>query len=122
MIRLVRGRPTPWPPEGTGEPETNVSVPQKGRQIDAKEGKSAADYDPDVDYESEGSNPDIEAVNEKEENSDAEHAKLELRQARTLCQSTMNCKVAKRNQAVTLATRTRNYCLMAPGYVPAAQI
>ena len=38
MARSVRGCPTPCPPEGTGEPETNVSVPQQEEQLDAAEG------------------------------------------------------------------------------------
>ena len=33
-------------------------------QRDATEGKAIADYDPDIDYKPEGSEPDIKAVNE----------------------------------------------------------
>ena len=69
----------PWPQQGGAEePETNVSVPQQEGQADATRGKAIADYKSDVDYEPEGSDPDIKAVNEEEENSYAEYAKMEL--------------------------------------------
>ena len=64
--------------KGTGEPETNVCIPQQGGQTDAMRGKNIADYDPDVNYKTEGSDPDIKAVNEEEENFDAEYVKMQL--------------------------------------------
>ena len=55
MARLVRGCPMPWPQqEEAREPETNVSVPQQGRQADATRGKDVADNNPYVDYKPEG--------------------------------------------------------------------
>ena len=54
MDRPVRGCPTSWQPEGAGEPETNVHVPQQGGQRDAREGKAIADFDSDVGYKLEG--------------------------------------------------------------------
>ena len=85
MARLVRKCPTPWSQQGGAEElKTNVSVPPQGRQADATSGKAIADYNPDIDYEPEGSIPDIEAINEEEENYIAEYAKIELPQARTL--------------------------------------
>ena len=57
----------PWSQQGdTKEPEANVSVPQQEGQIDATRGRAVADYNPDLDYKPEGSDPDIKAVNEKE--------------------------------------------------------
>ena len=41
-------------PEGTEEPQTNISIPQQERQLDAAEGKVVADYELDINYESEG--------------------------------------------------------------------
>ena len=70
MARLVSGHPTHLPPESTGEPETNPSVPQLGVQRDTREGKAIAEYNMDVDYKSQGSDLDIKAVDEEEENSD----------------------------------------------------
>ena len=64
--------------EGTGVPETNVSNRQQGGPSDAARGRDVADYNTDVDYEPEGSGPDIKAVFENEEDSDAEYAKMEL--------------------------------------------
>ena len=79
MASLEKGYPTPHSQqEATVELETNVSVPQQGGQADVTRGGEVVDYDPDVDYEPEGSDPDIKEVNEKEENSDAEYAKMEL--------------------------------------------
>ena len=76
--RPVRGCPTSWPPKGTGEPEAIPGDPQQEEQTDTISGKAVADYDQYVDYEAEGSSPDIKAVNEEEENSDAEYVKMEL--------------------------------------------
>ena len=79
MTRPVKGCPTQWSKqEGAEEPETNVSVPQKGGQADATKNKAIADDNPNVDYKSEGSDPDIEAVDEEEKNSDSEYVKMEL--------------------------------------------
>ena len=63
---------------------------------DTISGKAIADYDLDVDYKPKGSDTDIKAVDEKEENSDVEYAKMELPQAMTLHQRTMNCIVTER--------------------------
>ena len=69
----------PWSEqEGAGEPETTVSVPQQGGEAEATRGKAIADYDLDIEYKPEGSDPDIKAADEEEENSDAEYAKMEL--------------------------------------------
>ena len=95
MARPVRRHPTPWPQEGADEPETNVSVARQGGQRGAREGKEIANYDPDVDYKSEGSDPDIEAVNEEEENSETEYAKMDLPQDRTLPERTIIPKLQK---------------------------
>ena len=79
MARLVRVCPTPQTQqEDAGEPETNVSFPQQEGQADATRGEDIADYDLEVDFELEGSDPDIKAVNEEEETSDPEHAKMQL--------------------------------------------
>ena len=50
------------------EPETNISVPQQEEHRDAREGDIIADYDLDIYYEPEGSQPEIKPVNEEEEN------------------------------------------------------
>ena len=60
------------------EPEANVSVPQQGGQADTARGKDVADYNLDVDYKPEGSDPNIKAVNIEEVNSNAEYVKMEL--------------------------------------------
>ena len=59
-----------------------------------------ANYYLDVNYKLEGSDPDVKAVNEEEENSDAEYTKMELPQDGTLHQRMMNCKVAERIKRV----------------------
>ena len=41
-------------------------------------GKAVADYNPDVDYKPEGSDHEIDAFNEEEENSNAEYANMEV--------------------------------------------
>ena len=43
MARLVMEHPMPQPPEGSGEPQTNPSVPQQEEQPDATEGKVIVD-------------------------------------------------------------------------------
>ena len=71
----------PWSQqEGAGEPKMKVSAPQEGGQADTTRGKDIADYNPDIDYKPEGSDPDMKAFDEEEENSDAEYAKMELPQ------------------------------------------
>ena len=100
MAGPVKECPAPWPQAGVVEPKTNPSVPQQEEQRNVVESKVMADDNLDVDHESEGSHPDIEAVNEEEENSDAEYAKMELPQDRTLCQRSMNGKVAERIKRV----------------------
>ena len=97
MARPVRGCPKPWSQQGgTDEPETSTGVPQQEGKKEATRGKVVADYDPDIDNKPEESDPEIKAVNEEEEHSDAEYVKMELSQTRTLYQRTMNHKVAKR--------------------------
>ena len=79
MARPVRGCLTPWPQKGgTKEHEKNISVPQQEGQTDTAEGEKGADNNLDMNYEPDGSDPDIKAVNKEEENSDAEYAKMEL--------------------------------------------
>ena len=63
---------------GTEKPVTNVSVAQQEEHRDVREGKAVTDYDPDVDYEPDGSDPYIKAINEEEVHSDAEYVKMEL--------------------------------------------
>ena len=101
MARLMRECPLPWSQQGCAdESETNASVSQQWGQADATSGEAIADYNPDINYKPEGSDPDIEAVHEEEENSDAEYAKMELPQSGILHQRTMNCKVAERIKRV----------------------
>ena len=73
----MRGCLTLLPQGGAEEPDTNLSVPQQEEHRDAREGE-VVDHNPDLDYKSEGSDPDIKAVDEEEENSEAEHANMEL--------------------------------------------
>ena len=76
-----------WPQQGdTEEPDTNLRAPQQEKQRDITGGTVVSDYDTDVDYEPQGSNPEIKAVNKEEENSDTEQGKMELPQQRTQCQ------------------------------------
>ena len=50
MARLMRECLVPWSQqEGAGEPETDVSVPQQGKQANVARGKDIADYDWKVD-------------------------------------------------------------------------
>ena len=74
MARTVKGCLTAWSlREGTGEPQTNHSVPQQYEQADTAENKVIADYKPDVDYKSNGSNLEIEPdAKENKEDSNAE--------------------------------------------------
>ena len=79
MARLVRGYLTPQPQQGGAEePETNTNVHQQEEQTDAAEGEVIADYNLDVDYKPEGSEPEIKTVNKKEKNSDVGYAKMKL--------------------------------------------
>ena len=78
MVRPVRGCLTAWlQQEGAEDPQTKPSVPWQEEQPEATEGKVIADYDLDVDYESEGSDPEIKPVDEEDENSDTEYVKME---------------------------------------------
>ena len=96
MPRTMRGCPRPWlQQKDIEEPETNSSVPQHEEQIDAAECEVLADYNSDINYKPEGSDPDIDAVHKEEENSYAEYVKMKL-QVGTLHQRTINCKVAER--------------------------
>ena len=61
--------------EDPGKPEINVDAPQQGGQADTTKGTAMAGYHPDIDYKSEASDPDIKAVNEEEDNSDAKYKK-----------------------------------------------
>ena len=70
----MRGHLTPWPLEGTGEPEANPSVPQQEEQPDATEGEAIVDYDLDVDYEGLEHENEPVAQEEKEKISNAEYA------------------------------------------------
>ena len=87
MARPVRGLPTPWPPEGAGELET---------QPDAGEVKVLVDYNPEVDYE--GSESKNEPVAQKK------RGKLQCRiclfQAGTICQRMMPCGILQRIQQI----------------------
>ena len=77
MARSVRQCPTSRPEqEGMEESERD---PQQREQPDATEGKVIADYDLDVDYE--GSEPKVEpdALEQREDDPDAEHAKMVAR-------------------------------------------
>ena len=62
--------------DGTEDLETNSSDPQQ-EQANAIEGKDIADYEPVIDYKTEGSELEIEPVDHVEEelNSDAEYEK-----------------------------------------------
>ena len=80
MATIMRRCPTVHSqPEGAVESETNPSVPQWEEQADTIDGKVIADYEPEIDYEPEGSDPengpDAQA---EEENSNPEYAKMEL--------------------------------------------
>ena len=48
------------------EPEMNVLVSQQGGQAGTTRGKIIADYNLDLDYEPEGSDPNIKLVDEEE--------------------------------------------------------
>ena len=79
MARIMRGCTTAWSQqEGTEELKTNPIVPEKEEQADAIEGEDIADYNPDVDYEGSESKIEPVAQEEKEENSDAEYANMEI--------------------------------------------
>ena len=69
----------PWSQQGSAEEhETNIRVLQQEGQANATSSKAAAHYNQNVDYKPEGSDPDIKAIDEGEENSDAVYAKMEL--------------------------------------------
>ena len=74
MAMLVRGHPTPRPQQvGTEDPELNIIIPQQEGQAVPTRGKGVGSYDTDEDYKQEGSDHDIEVVDEEEENSDTEN-------------------------------------------------
>ena len=81
--------------EGAGEPETNSSVPQQEGLADAIDRKVIIDYDLDIDYESEGSYPEIKPVDQVQEEDGpyAEYAEMEILCQGTLCQRFMSHKV-----------------------------
>ena len=64
--------------QDTKEPETNSSVLQQEGQADTTRGDAIAHYNLDINYDQEGSHPDIKAVNEEEENYEAKYVKMEL--------------------------------------------
>ena len=95
----------PWSQQGgTEESETNVSVSQQGGQADTTRGKAVTDYDLDIDYKTEGSDPDIKPVNEEKENSDAEYAKMELPQ--DIASEDNEPKSCRKDQVSTLGMKT----------------
>ena len=97
MARPVTGHQMPQSQQGgTEEPAANVSVLQQEGQANATRGNAIADYNLDVDCKPEGSDSDMKAIDKEKENSAADYAKMELSQARTLHQRTMNCKVVDR--------------------------
>ena len=62
MARSMRKCLTLKPQGGTDETETNPSVPEQEVHRDTREGKVITDYNPDVDYKPEWSDPDIKAA------------------------------------------------------------
>ena len=87
MARPVKRCPTPLLPEGTGEPETNVSA---GGTTRCNRGQSHSRLNLDIDYE--GSKPANEPVAQEheEENFDAEYANMEIPQAGTHCRQAVD--------------------------------
>ena len=98
MARTIRGCLTAWSqPERTGEPEITPSFPQQEEESGAINGEVVADYKSDVDYEPEGSDPEIKPVNhiQEKEDPEAEYAKMEIPCQGTVHQRSMSCKVAE---------------------------
>ena len=95
MARLVRGQLTPQLQQGsTEEPESNPIIPWQEEQPVATKGKVVADCKPDSDYEKEGSDHELQAVEKEGENSNTEYVKMELPEGRILHQRMMNQAVA----------------------------
>ena len=100
MARTMRGHPKAWlQPEGAEETQKNINVPWQEESSDAAEDESITDYELDVDYKPEGSDPEIKAdAQEEERNFNAEHIKMELPQQGTLHQRPLNHRVAEKIQ------------------------
>ena len=81
--------------ECAAEPENSLSIMQLEEQVDAEEGEVIVNYEPDVDYDPEGPDPNTQPVTqeEEEENFDAEHVKMELLYQGTLRKWTMHHQV-----------------------------
>ena len=74
----MRGCQAPWPPEGTGQPETNDSVSQQDEQPNTTKKEVIVDYNQDIDCEGSGPKNEPVAQDWKEQNSDAECANMEI--------------------------------------------
>ena len=68
---------------------------------DALDGEVIADYELDIDYEPEGSDPELKPVNQVQEEADpdVECTKMEIPYQRPLCQRSMSCKIKKQLNA-----------------------
>ena len=82
---------------GAEKLENNPSIPEKEEQAVATEGKVIADYEQDIDYEPERSDPEIKlSKHEGEgENSDEKYVKMELPCQETMWERSINHKVAQ---------------------------
>ena len=68
MARTIRGCPrAQWQAEGTGESDTNPSVPQQEEQLDTTEGKVIAHYNLHINYDRSEPKDNPVAREEKEE-------------------------------------------------------
>ena len=104
MARPMRGHPIAGlQQEGTKEPQTNPSVPWQEEQSDAAEGEVIACYDLDIDYKPEGSDPEIKAVKEVEENSNTEDMKMEATLSWDIVLENKELQGCRKDQAVILA-------------------
>ena len=86
--------PTTWlQSEGEDESETNLNAPYQEGTTRHLEGGGIAEFNLDVDCE--GSEAKVEPVTQKqrEEDPDAECAKMEMSRSGTLCQRMMLCDV-----------------------------
>ena len=102
MARPMRGHPIAGPQqEGTKEPQTNPSVPWQEEQSDAAE--VVVDYNPDVDQKPEGSDHEIKAVKEVEENSNTEDMKMEATLSWDIVLENKELQGCRKDQAVILA-------------------
>ena len=86
--------------EGAEEPETDPSVHQQKVQEDAANDKVIKDYKLDVDYKTEGSDPEIVDHVEEKVNSHAEFMKMEPPHQGSMWQRLMNCKVTEQIQCL----------------------